>query len=626
MSITQKFIAGFLLLLVLVLTNMLASLLSWKLDLTDGKLFTLSSGSKALVQKLEEPVTLDFYFSRDAEGLPIRFKNYATRVEEMLRQFERASRGMIKLNIINPKPDTEEEEAATSAGISGNPMQNGQTLYFGLSLIQADNQEAIQVFDPSKEEFLEYDVAKALYTVQQWDKPAIGLISGLPVVGTPQFFPGQQPQNPDWVFVEQLRQTFEVTEISNADSWPSLIDVLLVIHPVNLEEALLYEIDQYLLEGRPAIIAVDPASSFQKDQQRQAMMMGQPAQNVSSTLRQLFTAYGINFDDSQLVVDMANAASVQTQTGPMQLPTWLNLTQSALNEDEFILSGLDSLHIIEAGSFAKTEESNLEITPLIQSSSQAGNFFAMMADRVSPMQIASQITPGEEPLTIAGFVRGNLKTAFPDGKPAEETSEDEEESSPPAAPLKPADFLAESTGPSNILLIADTDWLQDRYSVRRLNFLGMNAIQPLNDNLNLLGNAVEFMSGSKDLISIRGKGNSIRPFVVVDQIERQAQVEYQQKYNEINAEVQEFEARIRELQSQQTESNTLIMTPELRKEIQELNENAAKKRTERREVRKKLREKVESLGFTLAVSNLAVVPFLVFMAGVFIFIRRHNRK
>lgn len=626
MSTTQKLIAGFLLLLILILTNMLASLLSWKVDLTDGKLFTLSAGSKALVQKLEEPIVLDYYFTRDVEGLPIRFKNYATRVEEMLRQFAGASSGMIKLNIINPKPDTEEEEAANSAGVSGNPMQNGQTLYFGLSLTQADNQEGIPVFDPSKEEFLEYDVAKALYTVQQWDKPVIGLISGLPVVGTPQFFPGQQPQNPDWVFVEQLRQTFEISQIDNASDWPSLIDILLVIHPVDLEEALLYEIDQYLLQGRPAIIAVDPASGFQKDQQRQAMMMGQPAQNVSSTLRRLFAAYGIDFDDSQLVVDMANAASVQTQTGPIKMPTWLHVNQYALNADEFILSGLDSLHIIEAGSFAASEESDLELTPLIQTSPQAGAFFAMMADRIGPMQMASQITPAGEPLTMAGFLRGPLKTAFPEGKPVEETSEDEEEPSSAATPQEPEDFLSNSTNPCNILLFADTDWLQDRYSVRRLNFLGMDAIQPLNDNLNLLGNAVEFMSGSRDLISIRGKGNSLRPFLVVDRIERQAQIEYQQKYDEINAEVQEFEARIRELQSQQRESNTLILTPELRKEIQELNENAAEKRRERREVRKKLREKVENLGFTLAVSNLTVIPLLVFAAGVVFFIRRHKRK
>lgn len=626
MSTTQKLIAGFLLLLILVLTNMLASLLSWKVDLTDGKLFTLSAGSKALVQKLEEPIVLDYYFTRDVEGLPIRFKNYATRVEEMLRQFAGASSGMIKLNIINPKPDTEEEEAATSAGVGGNPMQNGQTLYFGLSLTQADNQESIPVFDPSKEEFLEYDVAKALYTVQQWDKPVIGLISGLPVVGTPQFFPGQQPQNPDWVFVEQLRQTFEISQIDGAADWPSVIDILLVIHPVDLEEALLYEIDQYLLQGRPAIIAVDPASGFQKDQQRQAMMMGQPAQNVSSTLRRLFAAYGIDFDDSQLVVDMANAASVQTQTGPIKMPTWLHVDQYALNADEFILSGLDSLVIIEAGSFTASEDSDLELTPLIQTSPQAGAFFAMMADRIGPMQMVSQITPAGEPLTMAGFLRGTLKTAFPDGKPAEETSEDEEEPSSPATPQKPEDFLSNSTNPCNILLFSDTDWLQDRYSVRRLNFLGVDAIQPLNDNLNFLGNAVEFMSGSRDLISIRGKGNSLRPFLVVDRIESQAQIEYQQKYDEINAEVQEFEARIRELQSQQRESNTLILTPELRMEIQELNENAAEKRRERREVRKKLREKVESLGFTLAVSNLTVVPLLVFAAGVVFFIRRHKRK
>ena len=623
MNTSQKFIAGFLLILVLVFANMFANLFSWKLDFTDGKLFTLSKGSQLLIDKLEDPVDFDFYFSKSVDGLPISFKNYGTRVEEMLRQFESVSNGMIRLNIINPEPDTEEEEDATSAGITSNPIGNGQNLLFGLALTQADNQESVPFFAQQKENSLEYDIAKALYTVQQWEKPTIGLISGLPLIAPPQYFPGQQPQGTDWTFIQQLRQNFEIVEISAASDWPSTLDLLMVVHPQDLDEQLLFEIDQYLLAGKPTFIALDPSSFFMKSQQnQQSMMMGQPPQGITSSLRQLFTAYGIDFNDMEVLVDPENAAQVNTQAGPMQMPTWLNLDEKALNLDEFILSQLDSILVVEPGTFGKTEDSNLEITPLIQSSEKSGKLFAMLASQVNnPVQLTQNMTAADGRLTIAGFVRGNLKTAFPSGKPQAPPVEGEEA----PAPEEPTDasHLTESVEPSSLVLITDSDWLQDQFSVQRI--FG-NLFQPLNDNLNFLTNTVEFMSGSRDLISIRPRGNSIRPFEVVNEIERQAQVEYQQKLEELNREVQEVEDRIRQLQTQQGGGNTLVMTPELRAEIEELNQNAAAKRGQRRDVRKKLREDVESLGNNLAFANLTVIPCLVFIAGILFFIRRHNRK
>ena len=622
MNTSQKFIAGFLLILVLVFANMFANLFSWKLDFTDGKLFTLSEGSQLLIEKLEDPVDFDFYFSKSVDGLPISFKNYGTRVEEMLRQFESASNGMIRLNIVNPEPDTEEEEDATSAGITSNPVGNGQNLLFGLALTQADNQESVPFFAQQKENSLEYDIAKALYTVQQWEKPTIGLISGLPVVAPPQYFPGQQPQGTDWTFIQQLRQNFEIVEIATASAWPATLDLLMVVHPQELEEQLLFEIDQYLLSGKPTFIALDPSSYFMKTQQnQQSMMMGQPPQGITSSLRKLFTAYGIDFNDMELLVDPENAAQVNGQAGPMQMPTWLNLDENALNLDEFILSQLDSILLVEPGTFGKTEESDLEITPLIQSSDKSGKLFAMLAAQVNnPVQLTQNMTAADGRLTIAGFVRGNLKTAFPAGKPQAPPVEGEEAPAP-----NPSDepHLAESVEQSSLFLITDSDWLQDGFSVQRI--FG-NLFQPLNDNLNFLTNTVEFMSGSRDLISIRPRGNSIRPFEVVDEIERQAQVEYQQRLEELNREVQEVEDRIRQLQTQQGGGNTLVMTPELRAEIEELNQNAAAKRGQRRDVRKKLREDVESLGNSLAFANLTVIPSLVFIAGILFFIRRHNRK
>jgi ABC-type uncharacterized transport system involved in gliding motility auxiliary subunit len=539
-----------------------------------------------------------------------------------LRQFESAANGLIRLNIINPEPDTEEEEAATGAGVTGNPIGNGETLYFGLSMSQADNQESIPFFSPQKENSLEYDIAKALYAVQLWEKPTIGLISGLPAVGTPQFFPGQQPQAQDWVFVQQLRQSFEISEINSATDWPAVVDVLMVVHPQALDDELLYKIDQHILSGKPAFIALDPSSYFMKAQQnQQQMMMGQPPQGVTSNLSKLFSAYGIEFNEMEMVVDTEYAARVSTQSGPTQMPTWLNMNEKAINQDEFIMAQLDSLLMVEAGSFKKAEESELEITPLIQSSDKAGTLFAMLANQIqSPQQLVTNMSAAKEPLTLAGFVRGSLKSAFPDGKPKPAPQEGEE---PAPTPEVDVAGLKESSEAASIFLITDSDWLQDQFSVQRI--FG-SLFQPLNDNLNLITNAIEFMSGSRDLISIRPRGNTIRPFKVVDDIEREAQVEYQQKLEELNNEVQGFEARINELRSQQGNGTTLIVTPEVQAELQELQQNAAAKRGERREVRKKLREKVESLGFRLALANLVFMPGCVFVAGILFFVRRHHRK
>jgi ABC-type uncharacterized transport system involved in gliding motility auxiliary subunit len=244
----------------------------------------------------------------------------------------------------------------------------------------------------------------------------------------------------------------------------------------------------------------------------------------------------------------------------------------------------------------------------------------MLANQIrNPVQLTQNMTASEGQETIAGFVRGNLKSAFPEGKPTPPTPEGAE-----AAPEEAdSNHLTESAAPSSLFVVADSDWLQDQFSVQRI--FG-SLFQPLNDNLNLLTNTIEFMSGSQDLISIRPRGNTIRPFKVVEEIEQDAQVEYQQKLDELNNEVQVFENRIRELQTQQGGGNSLILTPELRAEIQELQANAAAKRGERREVRKKLREKVESLGFNLALANLTVIPGIVFAAGILFFIRRHNRK
>src|SRR5687767_3485399 len=212
MKFGSKTLAIVLLLVGLVLVNYLASSIPVRLDATADSIYSLSPGTKTMLGKIEEAVTLDLYFSKNANGLPITYKNYAERVEEMLRQYVRASGGKLALNIVNPRPDTPEEEKATAAGLTPQmAQQGGEQFFFGLVVTQADQQKTIPAFTPQREQFLEYDLSKLVFSVQQLDKRKLGLLSSLPLQGTsPQqmqmmMMMRQQPQ-PSQMIINELEQ------------------------------------------------------------------------------------------------------------------------------------------------------------------------------------------------------------------------------------------------------------------------------------------------------------------------------------------------------------------------------------------------------------------------------------
>src|ERR1022692_4509908 len=185
MRFGSKTLAIALLVVGLVLVNYLATSIPARYDATSEKIYTLSPGTKALLAKITEPTTLDLYFSRNASGQFVEYKNYAERVREMLRQYVRASNGKVRLNVIDPEPDTPDEEKATAVGIQPQTIPGGSQFYFGLVATQADQQKVIGALNPQREQFLEYDVSELIYGVGQTDKKKLGLITSLPLQGSP---------------------------------------------------------------------------------------------------------------------------------------------------------------------------------------------------------------------------------------------------------------------------------------------------------------------------------------------------------------------------------------------------------------------------------------------------------
>jgi ABC-type uncharacterized transport system involved in gliding motility auxiliary subunit len=619
----SKVIAIVLLFAGLVLVNYLATSFPLRYDATAEKIYTLSPGTKALLSKVGEPTTLDLYYSSNASGQFVEYKNYADRVQEMLRQYVRASHGMVRLNVIDPEPDTPEEEKATAAGIEPQTIPGGTQFYFGLVATQADLQKVIPALTPQREQFLEYDVSELIYGVGQSDKKKLGLITSIPLQGSPGMpMMGQQGTEGQYV-VSEWEETYQIIPVeASASELPKDLDVLAIVHPEGLTPKLQFAIDQFLLGGKPVFLAVDPSSLYFKRQGGQAAMMGGPQPNVSSDLP-LLGGWGIAFDPNMVVGDLTNAETVELHDqSHLRYPVWIDLTADNFNSKALPTAQLETALFIEPGSVKLKPGSDLTFTPLIETSDQAGEIPAAALQFAQPEEVAKQIKASGK-RTIAALVTGKFKTAFPDGAPKDAEAADSKDAKSPPKPPTP-EFLKESKSSSILIVVADTDWLFDDYCVQKGEFMGQTVAKPFNDNLAFAGNSLDFLSGSRDLISIRGKGNSVRPFTVVKKMEADAAEKYKEKLTALEARINEVQGKLAELQGKTAEGGKLLASPEATRTIEDFQKQAAAMRAERRGIRLALREGIDSLENRLLLINLLTTPLLVVAFGFWFYSRRRR--
>ncbi len=633
MKLGLKAFAVVLLFAGLVLVNYLASQLPVRLDATAGKIYTLSPGTRALLAKLDEPVTLDFYFSKDAGGLPIQIKNYADRVQEMLRQYVSAAKGRLVLNLIYPQPDTPEEEKAAAAGLQPIGGREGEPVYFGLVATHAEKSVALPAITDQREQLLEYDLSLLINDVRQVDaqKKKLGLITSLPLQGSSaqdsmMLMMMRQPSQPgQYVATEWARNFTLVPVASTADKLPDGLAALAIIHPQLLSSKLQFAIDQFLLAGGKVLIAIDPASEYFRGQGgQQPMLMGAPPQNMMSNLPTLFRAYGVAYNPQMVAGDLEHILPQTSRTGAMiRNPTFMMLDASSANPQSPVTSLLKSFWLLGAGSFTVTPRPGLTVTPLIETSDKGGEIPAMALQLSQQDELARQIvSPGKK--TVAALLQGKFPTAFPDGMPKDEPSEDKKEPAAPAVPpALAAPPLKESSATSTLMIIADTDWLLDDVIFSpQARQQGM--LVPMNDNLDLAGNALDFLAGSDELLSIRGKGAAVRPFQVVQEMEATALNQFNARLTALESRLGDVQSKLSSLQAKRTDSGRLVASPEMQAEINRFEKDRAAIRLEQREIRRTLREDVNKLGRDLLWVNLLTTPLLVGVFG-FWFARARRR-
>ena len=617
MTINRKALSGTALVVLAVLFVALLLLVNIafrgaRVDLTHNKLYTLSEGTSNILESIDEPINLYlFYSDRATRDLP-QLRTYFTRVREMLQEMESRAGGKLRLEVIDPLPFSEDEDRATGFGLQAVPVSAaGDKVFFGLAGTNStDGQAAIPFLQPDKEAFLEYDVAKLIHTLESPEKPVVGLLSGLPI--TAGFDPETRQMRQPWAVDQQWAQLFEMRTLDPATlkEIDKAIDVLVVVHPKHLSDDAQYAIDQFVLRGGHLLAFVDPIAELDDSGADPQNPMAAMMADKSSGLPKLFKAWGIEYDPKRVVLDRARAVavSVAESAPPVRHPGILGLTGADLNHDDVVTANLDSINLASAGFLELSKDAkDVRLDPLIQTTSDA---MAVPAERLQMLPDPSSLLAGYQasgtPFVVAARLSGKLRSAFPE--------------------RKDTGALAESSGESQVVLVADTDVLSDRLWVQIRPFFGQQVMNAFADNGDFAVNALDNMAGSGDLISVRGRATSQRPFSTVEALRRSADERFRAKEQELQQELSETERKLTELQSAKSQDQAQILSPEQKAELDKFVARKLEIRKELRQVRRQLDAEIESLGTRLKVVNIVLMPLLVTLAALAFAWWRNQRR
>ena len=591
-------------LVLLFAVNILSGLLfgNARVDMTEQQLYTLTPGSRAILDNLEDEITLNFYFSDSQLRDVPTIKAYAVRVEELLNEYVSLARGKIRLRVIDPEPFSEQEDEAVRAGVRGVPTSDvGDTAYFGLSATNTtDGEEVIGFFAPSNEELLEHDLTRLIYKLDNPEKPVVAIYSSLPVNGE-QGGRGR-PQSPKWTITEQIGEIFEVRVLKGTQAKiDDDVDILMIIHPQMFDDASRVAIDQYVLGGGRTMVFVDPYSDVEIIP-TMPFMQNQQEPKPPSDFDQQLAAWGVRVDGTQLVGDYDAARRVTTSQNPGSKPEpylpWLELKSEHFNQKDVVTRSLTTMYVATAGAIEKLPDSEVTVENLIVTGPNSGPVpVASIQFSPNPKEILGQFQP-TGPQTVAVRLSGKIRSAYADGLP-----EGVEWS---------GERLTESDD-AQIVLVADSDLLHDRFWVQVQDFFGDRVAMPYADNGNFVINMLDNLSGSSDLISVRSRGSFSRPFTRIVDLGKAAEEQYRATEQQLQMRLQAAEQKLAELQQQGADAG--LIDQQAREEIDSFLQEKVAIRKELRSVQHDLRKDIDTLESRVKFINIGLMPLLIiFMA------------
>ena len=603
---------------ILVFSNWLVrstSLGNKTLDLTENKRHTLTPGTEAILEELKTPVTIRYYATRKSETMPRRVKNYMRKVDDLLERYKLLAKDKIRIEHLDPQPDTDAEDSANMDGIGGQRVEE-ENLYFGLCISCLDQQTTIPFLDPANDTMLEYLLSSSIANVTTFKKPKIGLMTTLPIAGAAPTSPGQQP-TPPWVISQLLRQRYDVQFLAMTaeELDPETTPVLLLIHPAGITEKAEYRIDQYLLKGGIVVACLDSyALTAPQQDPRMASAMGGGVPK-SSTFPNLLKAWGIGFDAYSVLADGKYA----TDFGNGQrMHSHLSLSTDAItSDDEIITKGFENLYLPLAGGFTVEGGGGISIDTLVKSSNQVV-LVAGQAATQADQSIFSRSRPTGKNYGLVMRLQGEFPTAFPDGDP-DQKEEGEEE----PATEEENTHLAEATVSGSVYLISDADFLIDQASFSQ----SAQGYVAVNNNAALLQNILDQCTGSKHLIGSRSRASTTRPFTIIKEMETDFEKDIHEEVEEARKTMEEIVQQIQAFQEQQSSSQALVLSQEEEGKIRELQAQQIKLRRDLRKKEKGLRDRKDKLYSEITWLTVGSTPLFVAVTGLCVwFFRRRSTR
>ncbi|UCC97763.1 MAG: Gldg family protein [Phycisphaerales bacterium] len=620
-----------------------------KVDITDQKLYTLSDGTQSILAKLNQPIKAKLYYAKTASFKgpdQIRFfNNYYEFVKALLEQYVAASKGLVQLEVIDPRPFSDEEEQAMKYGLRRFPITEEENFFFGLVVqTQFGVEKAIPFFSPDRQNFVEYDISYLIDTAVTRQKKTVGVLSSLPVMGDDvsgymremMMRQGQQPK-PPWTIIEHLRKQYEVETVPTDVNDINDVDILMVIHPKNLPEKTLFAIDQFVLKGGPTIVCVDPHCFADVPPQMPMQMQMQMQHERNSDLNTLLRTWGLEMPANTFAGDrsLASMAAIRANQRPERIIGYLNLVPEGdcfstdnvmtaeLNQVRFLFSGV----LKEVSDPNQTEQSGAEIerAPLITTSNRGNTFSVsgpyelMFLDGPSLMK---KFVDGTEPMAMGYLITGRLESSFPDGIEVDSESPDPNDPNETITATTQLAGLTEAQEDCTVVVFSDVDFITDNMAYQN-SFFGKMVV---GDNSTLLTNAIDDVSGSGDLVSIRSRGNFKRPFVVVDEIERQAEAETAEEVEKINLQIAGFQGELQSIISSAKEGQEEVIGSSIVQKKKELELKILQAQRQLRQVKMTRRERIERLGNRLRQANMLGAPMVILIIAIVLGLRRSVRK
>ncbi len=589
-----------------------------RLDLTEGKLFTLSQGTLNVLADIDEPIAIRLFYTKLLGERSPRHATYFERVRELLERYADLSLGKVTVEVVNPEPFSDSEDRAVAAGLQGIPLNDSGDLgYFGLDGANStDDRASIPFFTTERETFLEYDLTRIVHTLANPERTVVGLMSPLPLGGgatQPPFNAG-----PRWAVLDQISEFFEVHPLPmEMRQIPEDIDILMLVHPKGMNDFTRYAIDQFVLGGGRALVFVD--ANAEVDAPADGRMRSLPRSEFNKNLN----AWGLNLANNKVAGDLDTARRVNVRVGGkmnvVDYVVWLSLGKNNFDARDAVIGDISTLNVATAGILEKTDAPGAEIQPLITT---GANAMAIDAEKVmmqpNPVALFRDFKSGGKPLMLAARVRGKVKTAFPDGPPKDKDAK---------AAGTPPKHLSESSGPVNLIVVADVDMLHERFWSEIRNLMGQRIFVPFANNADFVVNALDNLGGSDALIGLRGRTESMRPFHLVQEIRQAAERKYRDKEKSLQAKLEDVRSKLESLQRRRGTEGELVLSPDDKAAIDDFRTQMIVVRKGLRGVQRELRREIDQLDAMLKFFNIAFIPLLLGAATiVFALFRRTRRK